>query len=110
MCRCNPNIRTPCCGSISCHDGVSCGFCEQPLASKIKLAIRKEPSAIPGAGFHYFLHPLELGNEQEAELFTLTGYIVVEVEAVEAKKLLQNAVTAIHHQLRIAALAEGLDK
>lgn len=76
----------------------------------MKLAIRKEESSIPGAGFHYFLYPMAMENDVQAKFFEMMGHLVVEVSEDEGRRLIQDAGKALHHQVEIAFMADAREK
>lgn len=72
----------------------------------MKLAIKKDEGSIPGAGYHYMLHPFRL-PEAEAPLWAAMGYQVVEVDQERGERLLAEAGAALRHQVEVAFLCEG---
>lgn len=72
----------------------------------IKLAVNKMPGHIPGGGFHYLLHPIAMMSDQEAEIFKLMGYVIIEVPGEKATELLKEANAALKHQVEVAILTE----
>lgn len=72
----------------------------------MKLAVRKEPGAIPGAGFHYTLHPVKIENSMQAVFFELIGYVVIEVIDEYGEILIRQGLAALNHQVEIAIYTE----
>lgn len=72
----------------------------------MKLAIRKEQSQFPG-NYHYFLHPIPMTHDTEAELYRIMGYKIIDVENEVGKRLTDQAVQALRHQVEIAILVEN---
>ena len=72
----------------------------------MKLAIKKDEGSIPGAGFHYMLHPCQV-EDQLAGFWRQIGYTVVDVPEERGKRLLQEAGAALRHQLEVAHLCEN---
>lgn len=75
----------------------------------MKLAVRKEPGAIPGSGFHYMLVPKIL-EESEVPIWEQMGHIVIEVQEHHGQRLLLQAGAALHHQMEVAFLTEDAIK
>lgn len=73
----------------------------------MKIAVRKEEGGIPGGGFHYMLHPIQMRCEQEAAIFGLMGYHVIGVDDAKGTRLLQEANAALRHQVEVACLVDG---
>lgn len=73
----------------------------------MKLAVNKTPVHIPGGGFHYLLHPLEMRNQQEVNIFISLGYIIIEVPDAKGDQLIESAQAALAHQLEVAAFTEA---
>lgn len=73
----------------------------------MKVALMKAPGHIEGAGSHYFVHPHEMRSEAEAQVFTVLGYKVVDVDVVGGTKLVKDALAAMEHQMTVAKLFEG---
>lgn len=73
----------------------------------MKLAVRKDEGSVPGGGFHYFLHPIEMQSNVEAQLFGVMGYVLIEVEEERGKALLTEAREALRHQVDVAYLVDG---
>lgn len=76
----------------------------------MKLAINKRPDYIPTAGFHYMLHPMAMRDEQEANIFGVMGYIIIEVPENKGDQLLRSARLALAHQVEIAVFADAVEK
>lgn len=72
----------------------------------MKLAVRTEESSIPGGGFHYMLHPIQIRDELEAAVFEQIGHEIIEVPDDHGARLLDAARAALQHQLEVAALTE----
>jgi hypothetical protein len=72
----------------------------------VKLAVRKEEGTIPGSGYHYFLYPIEMENDAQAEVFRMMGHIVIEVADDVGARLIREAAAALFHQVEVAWLAE----
>ncbi len=70
------------------------------------LAVRKEPTSVPGGGFHYALHPIAVESGAQAAVFELMGYIIIEVDEAVGERLLRHAISALEHQIEVAVLAE----
>lgn len=71
----------------------------------MKLAVKKEPGSIPLAGYHYYVIPIELSDDQAA-LFELTGHIIIEIENTVGQRIVEDACKALRHQCEIANFAE----
>lgn len=76
----------------------------------MKLAIRKDPGSIPGAGFHYFLHPIKMSTDWDAGVYEQMGNIIVEVDDKEGERLIAEAENALLHQCEIAHIADRAEK
>jgi hypothetical protein len=70
------------------------------------LAIRKEEGRIPGGGFHYLTHPIEI-PAPEAPLWDLMGYELIELDREKGERLLREASAALVHQVEVAYLIDG---
>ncbi len=75
----------------------------------MKLAVRKEEGSIPGAGFHYNLHPIEMRNDLETEIFQRMGYIIIEVPEKKGAQLIKAACAALSHQIEVAVFADAAE-
>lgn len=73
------------------------------------LAVRKDEGSVPGGGFHYMLHPIEIASPREADLWRLMRYEIVEVEDERGKQLLADSRAALKHQVEVAFLVDGPD-
>lgn len=69
------------------------------------LAVRKEEGSVPGGGFHYMLHPMEI-TPQERPIWELMRYVVFEVEEEKGKRLLDGARKALANQMEVALATE----
>jgi hypothetical protein len=76
----------------------------------MKLAVKKESGIIPFSGFHYTLHPMKMENNEQADIFNLMGYVIIEVEDSAGERLIEAAISALNHQMEIASLTESLRK
>lgn len=77
----------------------------------MKLAVKKEPGAIPGSGFHYMTFPMAMGEMGTVpEFFELMGYIIIEVPDERGKELLEQARAALKHQVEIAYIADKAER
>lgn len=75
----------------------------------MRLAVRIEEGRIPGGGYHYMLHPMEV-SDAEAPLWAGMGYVLTEVDEARGRRLLQEAGAAIRHQVEIAVLVDPQGK
>ena len=73
----------------------------------MRLAVRKEEGRIPGGGFHYLLHPLEVAPGQEEKIYASIGYNIVDVPDATGARLLSEACAALRHQMEVAHLIDG---
>ena len=78
-----------------------------PEYPMMKLAVKKEPASIPGAGFNYFLFPLMPDQNSFLELM---GYVIIEVPVVVGDRLLREAGEALRHQCEIAVYADAFER
>lgn len=77
---------------------------------KTKLAVMVDFSGkVPLGGNHYMLFPKKLGV-QESEIFRLMGYEIIEVDEIEADRLIDQAGAALNHQVEVAVLVETQKK
>lgn len=73
----------------------------------MKLAVNKMPGHIPGGGFHYLLHPIAMQSAEEAALFELMGYVILDIaDDAKGERLLRQAQAALQHQVEVAVLTE----
>lgn len=72
----------------------------------MKFAVRKEEGQIPGAGFHYMLHPIAMRNDIEAAIFSRTGHLIIEVDTATGNRLINEACAALNHQCEVALITE----
>lgn len=73
----------------------------------VKLAVKKEPGAVPFSGYHYMLHPFKMSSDYEAAVFKQIGYIIVEVDEATANRLTAEACAALNHQVEVAFIVEN---
>lgn len=76
----------------------------------VKLAVMKAQGEIVGAGFHYMVFPQPMDADPElhlhSDIFALMGWIIIEVEAEKAERILDDARAALKHQIEVAHLCE----
>lgn len=79
---------------------------DQTKHETMKLAVRREPSHIPLAGFHYMLFPIKMECDSQAAIYQQMGHIIIEVDTLKGERLLSEGAQALRHQIEIAYLAE----
>lgn len=73
----------------------------------MKLAVKKDGGELQGlGGYHYMLHPIPM-DDMQAELFSLMGYKIIEIEDAKGTRLVAEAVAALRHQVEVAYLVDG---
>lgn len=92
MCRCRPNVRTPCCGSDACHAGNDgpCPWCARPKAkptTELEAIAREIEALSPPAKLRL---AADLMEKQRGELaHTIASAVVDELGAAIALRDLE---------------------